>query len=447
MQADTNLSYFRYFDLADAFVEVRQVGSDQLGLEAGSGLDRATYVDALLATCLPDLDGAPSRTLEVLFPDESNDAAEALYRLCIDVNPELAIERVQLRVSPVAAEPGPEADAVLLRALPDASGWMRRLPGLAERLSASVLGQETAIERVVDAMRRAAAGLAAGRRPIASFLLCGRTGTGKTELARALSRELFAEPQAHMPGHAESGRSGLIRIDCSELASAHETARLIGAPPGYVGHEAGGVLTERIAANPASVVLFDEVEKAHGHMRALLLQILEEGCLTDGRGLRVSFEDAVVVMTANSGAEGLQAASEAVGFERPGPLTTGVTESITRSALRSMMPPELLARIDQVLVFNDIDEGSRRAIAAKELRELAERALPLGVQLDVSRGTTRWLAERAGALDQGARAFRHLIQAEIEPMLAGHVLGASGSEVERVRLCIRRHKPVLRPSA
>ena len=458
MQADADPSIYRYFELADSFVEVRCLGARKLGIRARSGMNRDSYIEAVLASCLPSLEDDPDATLELLCPDEVDEARAQLYRLCIEVNPGLDIRSVQLAaeeseagdVAPATcSEREDQADGVAARA------WAARLADLRGELAREVLGQDAVIERIAAVLRRAAAGLSDPRRPLASLLFCGRTGTGKTELARGLARVLFAHEDLHGAGEAsrtdpESSRqkhSGLIRIDCTEFASAHESARLIGAPPGYVGHEEGGFLTERVARAGACVVLFDEVEKAHPQMRNLLLQILEEGCLTDGRGRRVSFRDTIVVMTTNSGAEGLRAAAQPVGFEREVRLARASIESITHSALRQVLAPELMGRLDQILLFRDLDSADARRIARKQLLELGQRAQRLGLALSVSPSVAGWVARRGFDLESGARGLRQVIESQIEPGLSDALLRTGEERPHRLHLCIQRDRPTLRRPA
>jgi ATP-dependent Clp protease ATP-binding subunit ClpC len=240
----------------------------------------------------------------------------------VAVNPGLEIHAVSLadevgsveEVKKERRKPSPKAS--------QASRLARRSADLAERLSARVIGQERAVAAVSAAVRRAAAGLTEDDRPLASFLFVGRSGTGKTELCRALAAEVLGD------------ESAFVRIDCSEFAMAHEYSKLIGAPPGYVGHGDGGQLTEALAKNPEAVVLFDEIEKAHPRMHNLLLQVLDEGHLTDGKGQRVRFDRAFVVLTSNVGAQEVVRESSRVGFGGETPLDDAAIGQITERELR-----------------------------------------------------------------------------------------------------------------
>ena len=270
-------------------------------------------------------------------------------------------------------------------------------------LSHQVLGQETAVSRVAETVRRGLCGLRDENRPVASFLLTGPTGVGKTELCRVLTREVYGSPKA------------MIRLDMTEFMEKQSVARLIGAPPGYVGYEEGGKLTEAVRRRPYSLVLLDELEKAHPDVAGILLQILEEGELTDSTGRRVSFKNTIVVMTANVGAD---IKGDGLGF-RP-----TSREGQSNEALRRHFTPEFLGRLDQIVCFAPLSRQTLEAIAGKELHRLQERAQANGIQLQLPETLAPWLAERSGN-QGGARQIRHLIQEQVEGPLARYLLGCS----------------------
>lgn len=279
-------------------------------------------------------------------------------------------------------------------------GEREKLLKLEDRLHGRVVGQARAVEAVSDAIRRSRSGLGDEGRPVGSFLFLGTTGVGKTELARALSHELFNDDQA------------MVRVDMSEFQERHSVSRLIGAPPGYVGHDEGGQLTEAIRRRPYSVVLFDEIEKAHPDVFNILLQVLDDGRLTDGKGRTVDFKNTVIIMTSNAGSELIQARfDEARGTLTPDVLATMELEAM--EALRGMVRPEFLNRIDDVIVFEPITKKHLREIVELQLRALKGRFDHAGIQLCVSDEALTWLADQGYSPSMGARPLKRLLQREV----------------------------------
>ena len=276
----------------------------------------------------------------------------------------------------------------------------QRLLGLEKTLKAHVMGQEEAVARAAAALRRGLSGLRDETRPVSCMLLAGPTGVGKTELCRAIARELFGTSDA------------LIRLDMSEFMEKQAVARLIGAPPGYVGYEEGGKLTEAVRRRPYCLVLLDELEKAHPDVRNILLQIMEEGCLTDSAGRRVSFQNAVVVLTTNAGGE---VNSDGLGFN------PGGREGRREESLRSHFTPEFLGRLDEVLIFKSLEPGTMESIAEKYLEQLRTRAKKQGLELRLPRELAPGLA-RACHGKGGARQMRSLVESKVEGPLAAYLL-------------------------
>ena len=283
------------------------------------------------------------------------------------------------------------------------AGERERLLNLEALLSSQVVGQEKAVSAVAEAVRRGYSGIRDANRPIACLLFTGPTGVGKTELCRTLAEEVYGS------------REAMIRLDMTEFMEKQSVSRLIGAPPGYVGYEEGGKLTEAVRRRPYCLVLLDELEKAHPEVLGILLQIMEEGCLTDSTGRRVSFRNAIVVMTSNAGS---QVRSEGLGFCAAG------REAEMGQVLRQHFSPEFLGRIDSTIHFEKLGQGAMEAIAWKYLRQLQARTAAIGTQLQLPQEAVSFLLEKLTGKD-GARQLRRLVQSEVEGPLASFLLGCS----------------------
>ena len=428
MSQPKSSSIHRYFPLADSFVEVRLFDRDAQVHDAPHGLDRAGYKRFVIRSCMPEFEADLDRQLETLFPDDPKVAEDLLYALCVEVNPCLEINSVSLTHRASAAEERPQHAPQTSR-LDETLRHLRRVAGdLEERLRRRVHGQDSAIDELCRVVRKSAAGLAAPGRPLGSFLFVGRTGTGKTELSRSLASELATGDQDR----------DLIRIDCTEFALAHEYSKLIGSPPGYIGHEEGGQLTRKLAENPRAVVLFDEVEKAHPRMHNLLLQILEEGQLTDGKGKRVSLEQCFVILTSNAGAGDIQEASRSLGFHAEPDLGDRALQSITDEALARTFSPEFLGRLDATVLFSELDQQAARAIAQDHLTSLAVRARSRGARVAFTPAVASWVVERGFSPRYGARELRSVIQREIEPNLAAVLLDGAFDDGHLIRVRVRQ---------
>ena len=279
----------------------------------------------------------------------------------------------------------------------------QRLLNLEQQLSKQVVGQQQAVEAVAEAMRRGCSGIRDENRPIACMMFTGPTGVGKTELCRVLAEEVFGS------------RDAMIRLDMTEFMEKHSVSRLVGAPPGYVGYEEGGKLTEAVRRRPYCLVLLDELEKAHPDVSGLLLQIMEEGCLTDSRGRRVSFKNAIVVMTSNVGSE---VRSDGLGFRPAG--RTGEMEG----ALRQAFTPEFLGRLDRVVHFETLGDSAMEAIAMKYLTQLQKRTAVMGTQLQLPGELAAMLGKNCRGKG-GARALRRMVQEQVEGPLALYLLQCS----------------------
>jgi ATP-dependent Clp protease ATP-binding subunit ClpB len=283
-----------------------------------------------------------------------------------------------------------------------------------EELGRRVIGQRAALRAVANAVRRARAGLNDERRPLGSFLFLGPTGVGKTELTKAVAEYLFDDDQA------------MVRIDMSEFMEKHSVARLIGAPPGYVGYDEGGVLTEAVRRRPYQVVLFDEVEKAHPEVFNVLLQVLDDGVLTDGQGRTVDFKQTLIILTSNLGAYALSQLPEGAD---PAPARAAVME-----AVRGHFRPEFLNRLDEMVIFDRLSRDDMGQIVEIQLGLLGKRLATRKIGLELDAAAKQWLADEGYDPVYGARPLKRVIQRHLqdplaEMILAGDVLDGSVVQV------------------
>ena len=308
-----------------------------------------------------------------------------------------------------------------------------RLLELENTLKERLVGQDEAVSAVARAIRRGRVGLKEPNRPTGSFLLLGPSGVGKTELCRTLAAAMFGQEEA------------LIRIDMSEYAESHAASRLVGSPPGYVGHEDGGQLTEKIRKRPYSVVLFDEIEKAHPEVWNLLLQILEDGCLTDSHGRKADFRNAVVVMTSNVGARQITS-GHSLGFagEEDGEKVRQdrVRRSVT-DELKRTFRPEFLNRIDDTIVFRQLGEQDLREIACRMLEETAQRMRPLGLTLRAEEAAIEKLAKECYDPTNGARPLRRALRQKVEDVAAEGILSGRFQKGDTILFTVHKMDLVL----
>lgn len=302
-----------------------------------------------------------------------------------------------------------------------------RLKGMAKALESEVIAQEKAIEKVVKAIQRNRLGLKDPNKPIGVFMFLGPTGVGKTHLAKRLAEFMFGSTDA------------LIRIDMSEYSESFNVSRLVGAPPGYVGYEEGGQLTERVRSHPYSIVLLDEIEKAHSNVFNMLLQVLDEGRLTDGNGRMTDFRNTVIIMTSNAGTRQLKEFAHGVGFNATnlsGDLNDKDKEharSVIQKALSKQFAPEFLNRLDEIITFDQLDKSAIRKIVDIELAVLLKRIEAIGYKLDISDEAKDFVASKGYDIQFGARPLKRAIQTYIEDELSDLIINGDthkGDEIE-----------------
>ena len=315
-----------------------------------------------------------------------------------------------------------------------------RLLHMEDTLHERVVGQDEAVKAVARAIRRGRVGLKDPKRPIGSFLFLGPTGVGKTELCKSLAEAMFGDENA------------MIRIDMSEYMERHTVSRLIGSPPGYVGHEEGGQLTEKVRRKPYSVVLFDEIEKAHEDVWNILLQLLDDGRITDSQGRTVDFKNTVIVMTSNIGARSLTAMGSKLGFSAEERDSDPDAEKKFETAreqvmaeLRQTFRPEFLNRIDDIIVFRPLTEEDIREVARRMLKTVSARMETMGIHLDASDEAVAELAKEGFDPKYGARPLRRAIQSKVEDAVAEKMLDGTLKAgdtakltVENNRLCVSK---------
>jgi ATP-dependent Clp protease ATP-binding subunit ClpC len=299
----------------------------------------------------------------------------------------------------------------------------KKLLQMEEALKEQVVGQDEAIEKLSKAIRRTRAGLKDPEKPIGSFIFLGPTGVGKTELAKVLTEYLF------------ESQDSLIRIDMSEYMEKFSVSRLVGAPPGYVGHEEGGQLTEKVRRKPYSVILLDEIEKAHPDVFNILLQVLDDGILTDGLGREVDFRNTILIMTSNIGTQDIKSFGKGIGFSQADAgdeMDYGSMKSTVEDALKNVFNPEFLNRIDDVIVFHPLDKQNIFDIIDIMSEDLFERAEELGLELEFDEDAKEFLTDKGFDPKYGARPLRRALQKYVEDPMAEDILHDELGEGDKV---------------
>ncbi len=404
----------KYFEPVDGFVKIRRFTDAEVQtlLRDARVATRRAYVDLVVNAAVIHYTDAVFLRIA-----EAPDAVDKLYALCVEVSPALDIRRVSI---PVAEARQPEIH-LLGRAEAPAPRALDGLRDLEDRLGRRIIGQEHAVTSVTRAVLKGLTGLRDPERPIATFFFVGQTGVGKTELAKALTLCLTGDA------------AKLVRVDCSEYALPHEYAKLVGSPPGYVGHEQAGVLSEAMAARGQAVVLFDEIEKSDAKVHDLLLQMMDEGFITDNKARRVPFGDAVIILTSNVGAEEIEALRSRIGFDAgTRSLARDQVLEETLACLKTRFKPEFVNRLSEVVLFNPIGLRECVRIVSLLLDDVKRHAASVPLTLHIAGSVPPFLAEKGYKPESGARELRRTVESELEGRLSemlvdGHV--RQGDEV------------------
>ena len=298
----------------------------------------------------------------------------------------------------------------------------QRLRNLGSNLKGAVVGQDDAVEKLVHAIQRSRVGLKDPNKPIGTFMFLGPTGVGKTYLAKRLAVEMFGSEDA------------LIRVDMSEYMEKHTVSRMVGAPPGYVGYEEGGQLTDRVRRKPYSIVLLDEIEKAHSDVFNILLQVMDEGRLTDGNGTTVDFRNTVIVMTSNTGTRQLKEFGQGIGFTRGDTQDRDYARSIIQKTLQKQFSPEFLNRLDDIIFFDQLSKESLHKIVDIEMRPLQKRIEEMGYHILLTDAARDWLANKGYDVQFGARPLKRLIQTAVEDPFCQLILDDSVSSGQTIQV-------------
>ena len=425
----------KWWQRINQYVKIKKFSPDDLEniLNNRYFHNRTSFSTFVVSVCVVDFEelfnlldemGIPSRVAPPLLMHE-------LYELCFECNDFLSFEVARKLSGPAEDDETPATSGSKKTASNNMEKYStskkkenkkrfkdvpkQDLLTLADSIKVSLIGQDRAVDDLVDAIQRASVGLKDPNKPIGSFLFAGRTGVGKTQATKILAQELV------------KSRESLITIDCSEYSADHEYAKLIGAPSGYVGHEAGGILTNAIQKNPFSVVVFDEVEKSSKKVHELLLQILEEGRLTDGKGKTVSFADAVIVMTSNVGVDEIEKVKKTIGFGNVAELTEEKKEAALDKALKKKFKPEFLNRIDSIIHFNSLSEKDYMRIIDIELYKLNDNLKAndtefKNVWLEFDDKVRKYIYKEGIDEEYGARPLKRCIERNVSTPLARMLL-------------------------
>jgi ATP-dependent Clp protease ATP-binding subunit ClpA len=429
----------KYCEVIDEFIKIRIFSEDDAHqlLKVDSIPNKRAYQQLIVNSCILNYcDRILPRLKHKPQVGQPEIIEEFLYHLCVEVNPHLEIHNVVL---PLNEDNRPDDNPELhlleknVREPAEATRYTRSVPfdravDLEGRLRRLIVGQDEAIVAVSRAIKKAAIGLKDPLKPIGSFLLIGQTGVGKTELAKALARCLYNDAQH------------IIRVDCSEYSQPHEYAKLLGAPPGYVGHNEGGYLSEQTKNVGSCIVLFDEIEKAHAKLHNLLLQVFDEGFITDSHGQKIPFHNSVIILTSNVGTRELQEIQRTIGFAAPAEgsaITREKIEDETLRAVKKKFRPEFVNRISNVIVFNPLQVEDCVKIVSKKLGEVTRLIRRTRIRVLFNKRVKEYLAQVGFSPEYGARELHRMVASEVENPLTEKILNGEITTGNTVRVTMR----------
>ncbi len=424
----------KYCEIVDEFIKVRIFSDDDVSelLCVKSVPNKKAYQQLVVNACIVKyIDEVLPLFKKINRVYKLDALEELLYQICVEVNPHLEIHQVSIPI---------EDDEVgfgcphLINSKPkkNKNSFQKKIFEIEEKLSSMIIGQQEVVHTVSNAVKKAAVGLKAPNMPVGVFFLVGSTGTGKTEMAKATARHLFGD------------LTKLVRVDCSEYALPHEYAKLIGAPPGYIGHNDGGFLTESVKEKKGCVILFDEIEKAHFKVHNLLLQIMDEGFLTDSKGSIVGFNKTIVFLTSNLGVDEVEGIRNRMGFDmkkRQVLDKKSMREAITDS-MKNTFRPEFINRLDDMVIFNSLSKNDCVKIAKNQLNEMASHLETAGIKLVATKKVDQYVAKKGFSPEYGARELRRVIQKDIENTLSELILNGKFSDGDSLQVDIKGKKVV-----
>lgn len=424
----------RKWDRLNVDLKIRKFSKEDMAFIFGADVSFSQdlhYKIHIIQRCLESADAVFALCDAVGLTDEARIPvlADELYGLCIKVNPFLRLEDVDLEGLRVK-KPSRNTNKRGKQKTKDKKGSGKvfadvtkaELLTLSDRLKSRVVGQEEAIEKIVDTIQIASCGLRNPEKPIATYMMCGTTGVGKTLISKVLADELCGS------------RDNMVRIDCSEYTQQHDVQKLIGAPPSYVGYEDGGFLTNAIQDNPFSVVLFDEIEKAHSKLFDILLQVMDDARLTDGKGNVTDFRNCIILMTSNIGVSEGEAVKSTTGFGEGSLLTEDKREKALKSALRNRFRPEFLNRIDETLSFRSLNKEDALQVITLLLDKVKEYLVKKDITVDFTERVALMVFDKGFSKKYGARPLERTIDKQIIKAMAKMLLRDEIKEGTRVRV-------------